>query len=339
MWIIRHLMRKAMRMSNWLIVLASFVVVFGATFAAYLIEPKTFGNPFHAFWWVMVTVTTVGYGDVYPHTAAGRIVGIFLFVFGIGLVGVVIGKIVDAFGAFHRRREEGRVTYKGENHIVIIGWSQKAEHAIEEILTSNQSVDVVLVDTLEKAPMLAERVFYIQGEASEDETLGQANLKKAKSILIFADEQIHEPQICDGKSLMIVTAVERYAPGIHSVVEIMDERHIKNFHYAHVDEFILMHQAISRLAVRSAFMSGISEVYRQLMSRQQGENIYRIAKRPHWETYGDAFEELLKKGATLVADRNDLSINRRLGEPIRDEAELYVICDGETYRELEKVGI
>lgn len=336
MWIIRRLMQKAMRMNSWLIVAASVTVVFGATFAAYTLEPQTFKTPFDAFWWVMVTVTTVGYGDIYPHTVAGRIVGIFLFVFGIGLVGVTIGKIVDAFGAFHRRREEGRLAYKGENHIVIIGWSQKSEHAVAEILTSNTDVDVVIIDTLERAPMLKERVYYVRGEASEDGILEQAGLKRARSVLIFADDEIKEPQICDGKSLMIATAVEQYAPNVHTVVEIMDEKHIKNFHYIDVDEFILMNQTISRLAVRSAFMGGISEVYRQLMGRQQGDNLYRITKRKHWKTYGEAFDELLQEGATLVADRNHLNINRRLNETIPDVAELYVICDSGTYKKLMK---
>lgn len=331
MWIIRRLMKKAMKFNSWLIVLASFIVVFGATVAAYLQEPKTFKSLFDAFWWVMVTVTTVGYGDIYPHTFGGRLIGIFLFIFGIGLVGVTIGKIVDAFGTFHRRREEGRLAYKGEGQIVIIGWSQKAKHAVEEILLTNKSVEVVIIDTLEKAPFLEERVHYVKGEASDDPVLEQAKIEKAKAVLIFADETLSEPQICDGKSLMIVSAVERYAPQVHSIVEIMDEKHIKNFRFVDVDEFILMHQTISRLAVRSAFMTGISEVYRQLMSRRHGDNLYRIPKRNHWQIYRDAFNELLEEGATLIANKNDLTINQRLNDAIPEDAELYAICDIQTF--------
>ncbi|HEX7063557.1 MAG TPA: potassium channel family protein [Bacillales bacterium] len=334
MWIVKRLMRKALRLSSWLIVWTSILVVLGATFAAHALEPETFKTPFDAFWWVMTTVTTVGYGDFYPHTTAGRLVGIFLFVFGIGLVGVTIGKIVDAFSAFHRRREEGKLAYKGKGHIVIIGWSRKAEHALNEILSSNETVDIVIIDTLEKAPLMKDRLHYIQGEASEERALEQANLREARAVLIFADANISEPQICDGKSLMIVTAVEEFAPHVHTVVEVMDEKHIENFHYVDVDEFILMHQTISRLAVRSAFMGGISEVYRQLMSREDGDNLYRVGKRPEWKTYGDAFQELLKEGATLVADRNHLNINRRFQEPIPDEAKLYVLCDRTTYQSL-----
>ncbi len=48
-------------------------------------------NFFDALWWAIVTVTTVGYGDIYPVTWEGRIVGILLMFFGIGLVGTIAG--------------------------------------------------------------------------------------------------------------------------------------------------------------------------------------------------------------------------------------------------------
>lgn len=180
--IFRRLFRKVLKLNNWLLFVASAVVLLGSAWVVYMIEPKTFTSPFHAFWWVMVTATTVGYGDVYPVTTAGRLVAVFVFIFGIGLLGVVIGKVVDALGVFQQKREEGRLAYKGEDHIVIIGWSQKAYHAVEEILATNAAVEVVIIDTLEKAPMLQERVHYIQGEAARNETLAQARLSKAKSV-------------------------------------------------------------------------------------------------------------------------------------------------------------
>jgi voltage-gated potassium channel len=46
-----------------------------------------------AFWWAMVTVTTVGYGDIYPVTACGRIIGSFLMISGIAIIGVLISTL------------------------------------------------------------------------------------------------------------------------------------------------------------------------------------------------------------------------------------------------------
>lgn len=62
------------------------------------------GNFFDALWWSVVTATTVGYGDIYPVTWEGRIVGMMLMFFGIGLVGTLAG-LVGSY-LFNKREEE-----------------------------------------------------------------------------------------------------------------------------------------------------------------------------------------------------------------------------------------
>ncbi len=48
---------------------------------------------FDAVWWSVVTLTSLGYGDIYPVTTEGRVVGIFLMFFGIVLIGVIAGTV------------------------------------------------------------------------------------------------------------------------------------------------------------------------------------------------------------------------------------------------------
>ncbi len=48
---------------------------------------------FDAIWWSVVTLTSLGYGDIYPVTTEGRIIGIFLMFFGIVLIGVIAGSV------------------------------------------------------------------------------------------------------------------------------------------------------------------------------------------------------------------------------------------------------
>jgi voltage-gated potassium channel len=84
------------------------------------------------------------------------------------------------------------------------------------------------------------------------------------------------------------------------------------------------------LAVRAALQEGNSDVLMQLLSRQHGDDIYEVALNPAWKTYGDAFQDLLRQGATLISDRSDLSINRKLDLPIPRDARLYVVSDEAT---------
>jgi voltage-gated potassium channel len=63
-----------------------------------------------AIWWGYVTITTVGYGDLYPVTNSGRTVGIFLLTAGVGLFGVLTGYLANAFLAPPDERETTVVT-------------------------------------------------------------------------------------------------------------------------------------------------------------------------------------------------------------------------------------
>ncbi|WP_257008269.1 potassium channel family protein [Bacillus sp. FJAT-45350] len=324
-------------MKNLTLFLTTLIFIIVCTLVMYILEPENFGTLFNSFYYVLTTYSTVGYGDFYPETTAGKVFAIFMYLFGIGLLGVVIGKIIDSFTIFRRMREEGKLSYTHGNHVIIIGWSNKTEFALKEILDSDKEVDIVIVDTLEKSPVdLSEnRVHFINGEPTEETSFEKANISNAKAVIIFADDSIKEHALKDAKSLLVAITVDRLAPDVHTTVEVMTEKHISNFSHIDVNEFILSQETISSLAVRSALYKGVSKVYSQLISRQHGEDLYKISKKEKWITYNDAFQDLLSQGATLIADRDLLDINRRLAEKIPDEAVLYIICNRETYQSLQ----
>ncbi|MCT2535034.1 ion channel [Aquibacillus koreensis] len=334
MYFFRKIFKKVVKIQNSVIFITSILLVAFASYLVVEVESETFPTYFDGFWWVMTTVTTVGYGDYYPISFAGRIIALFLYIFGIGLIGVVIGKVVDGLASFRKKREEGDIVYKEKGHYIIIGWSQKAEFAIKEMLDTNKEIEIVIIDHLDKAPMLGGNIHYIRGHASERETLLKANIKEAEAVLVFADDKINDDQLADGKTLLLASAIESIAPDVHTIVEVMEENHIQNFEYMKVDEFIISNETISSLFVRSAFRKGISNVYSQLLSRSHGDDLYHIPLSSNWKTYGDAFHDLLEQGATLVSDRSNLSINRMLHVEIASDAELYAICDKETYQKI-----
>jgi voltage-gated potassium channel len=92
--------------------LAMLVLVSSAT-AMYLLEgenaPQAFGSIPRAMWWSVCTLTTVGYGDIYPHTVLGKICGGLTSIAGIGLIAMPTGILAAAFSdAFQRTRSRQR---------------------------------------------------------------------------------------------------------------------------------------------------------------------------------------------------------------------------------------
>ena len=58
-------------------------------------DSRRVGSFFDALWWSAATITTVGYGDIYPVTAAGRIIAVFTMVVGISTLAVVTARIAQ----------------------------------------------------------------------------------------------------------------------------------------------------------------------------------------------------------------------------------------------------
>ena len=70
------------------------------------IQPEKFGSIPHSMWWALVTLTTVGYGDVYPVTPLGKMFGSISIILGIGTVALASGIMASAFTEFTRRNQK-----------------------------------------------------------------------------------------------------------------------------------------------------------------------------------------------------------------------------------------
>lgn len=73
------------------------VYIFISALIIYNVEPQSFGNFFEAIYWATVSLTTVGYGDIYPVTTTGRIVTMASSIFGIAIIAMPAGIISAGF--------------------------------------------------------------------------------------------------------------------------------------------------------------------------------------------------------------------------------------------------
>lgn len=342
MLLFRRLFLTAAKYRYWTVFLFTTVYIFINAEVMRLLEPKTFENTFHAVWWILTTMTTVGYGDVYPTTLLGRIWAmVIVYTVGIGLFGTVIGMIVDAVSRYKRMKEEGRMTFKGENHYVVVGWTAKSKNTIKELFIGDEKTEIVLIDELPTSPYEHERFLYIQGSPTDEEILKRAKIERSRAVLLFAPDGIDNPDLADGKTLLTASSIERYDEGtennIYTIAEILNEKHVGNFKHVKIDEFILSHESVSNLMAKSAQTKGASHLFTQLLSHRDGDegsDLWEVEVRSEWKTYGDAYEYLKQKGAQLIADRSDLNILKKWNEPIPKEARLLVICDKNTYQTL-----
>ena len=76
-------------------------IIFISSIVLYLVEgnnqPEAFGSILRSFWWSTITLTTIGYGDVYPITVLGKIATILISISGIGIIAIPTGIIAGAF--------------------------------------------------------------------------------------------------------------------------------------------------------------------------------------------------------------------------------------------------
>ena len=92
-----------------LVALATLVLVFVAGAVQATVDQGEFGTYWDGVWWAAVTVTTVGYGDLYPTTVAGRLVAIGLMLTGIGFLAVLTATISSRFVEEDRADEKDEI--------------------------------------------------------------------------------------------------------------------------------------------------------------------------------------------------------------------------------------
>jgi len=210
------------------------VLIFGSIAFSYF-EKKGIWD---AIYWVIVTITTVGYGDFYPETTGGRIIFVLVALGGIGTIAYVVEQIVSFSTKSALKKLFGSGTVKMKKHTVIVGWNTKAEEAIKELRNENEEF-LVLGSELNQAELNAREIPHISGDATKSETLDRCNIGDAKTLMI--------PLENDSETIMIALAARKQNPGIKIVATCEEREHVEMMHGAGIDHIISYAEISGRL--------------------------------------------------------------------------------------------
>ena len=95
-------------MTGLVATVAIFIAASALYFAEHDKQPEVYSSIPASMWWAITTLTTVGYGDIYPRTIAGRIVAACIMLCGIGLVAIPSGLLASAMTEILRERRQSR---------------------------------------------------------------------------------------------------------------------------------------------------------------------------------------------------------------------------------------
>ena len=83
-----------------------FISAAGIYYFEHPVQPEAFSSILHSLWWAIVTLTTVGYGDVYPITLGGRIFTFIILLIGLGVVAAPAGLIASALSKVREAEDQ-----------------------------------------------------------------------------------------------------------------------------------------------------------------------------------------------------------------------------------------
>lgn len=291
------------QLHGWRLPLVVAAAVFATSWLAmWLVEPadNAISSPGNYWWWFLVTASTVGYGDFFPTTTLGHLVGGYVIVGGIVTLTTLFTRVASYLQTGRGKRMRGLIALDGAEYTVILGYrAGRTERMVVELTADGRNRIVLCAghDIAEDPLPDQPEVQFVRGELTSADVMTRACVSRAATVIVDGRD--------DDEALAISLAVNHANPQVHLVVALreMDRREQLRYISPRIQA---VHWHLPNLVTEEALDPGITEVYADLMSSGGAGNTYsaELPKSLSGNTFGECQMHFGRQyGATVIALR------------------------------------
>jgi len=199
-------------------------------------------------WWAIVTITTVGFGDITPVTGLGRVVAGFMMVGGMFTLALFAGIVGHSLlSAVLSIREEQFRMSNHVNHVIVCGYDS-GTHMLLEVLRTEidpSQVPTVIFANQDRPAEVPPEFFWVQGDPTKESELDKVNVAQASAVVV-AGSRSAAPQASDAMTILTMFTIRSYLRKSHvdrrrplyMIAEILDSENVGHARTAGADEVI-----------------------------------------------------------------------------------------------------
>lgn len=343
----RHWFHLLIRNSFFQVGLGIFLVMILGGLVLRMLEIGKITEGEAPFWWAIVTMTTVGYGDFAPKTPEGRMFAVLVMFAGISLTAMFTAIISSIFVAKRIREEKGLEKLNIKNHIILCGWNRNADKIIHSIqyLAEAPRKNIVLINDLDeeeiarlKTRYRKIRLHFVVGDFTSEQVLEKANLEAAETVIIIPSDINDSIQNPDDKTILAALTIKGLEPNIRLIAYLHDRENLTHIKRANADEVVISDDFGAYMLASHVMDPGIPQTVNRLLDNVSKNRFKRVDIPSEFigKPFDNLFNHFRKKNNSILVGVFSEEENLGIGEILSADT---LALDAFIERKLKEGGI